>query len=120
MNVDGEPLTVCSVDPLTGWNRSGYCQHKPEDGGRHLVCATMTNDFLEYTRNRGNDLTRPSSNFPGLKPHDKWCICAARYAEAEEAGHAPPIVRSATHEYALNWPAVQKALKLSAQTQKKK
>lgn len=102
MNVDGEPLRVCSVEPMTGWNRSGYCEHKQSDGGRHLVCVTMTNDFLKYTQAQGNDLTTPSGEFPGLQPGDNWCICAGRYTQAANAGKAPPIIREATHEYALN------------------
>lgn len=114
MNVENEKLALCSKDPLTGWNRTGYCTYKKADGGRHLVCATMTNDFLEYTRSKGNDLTRQSGSFPGLKVGDNWCICAGRYSEAYDAGHAPGIVRAATNKRALKWSAVQKSLGINS------
>lgn len=100
-NVFGEHLQECSRNPLTGWKRDGFCTNRPEDGGKHLVCARMNEDFLKYTRSKGNDLSTPSDGFPGLKPGDNWCICAARYAEAERAGKAPTVVLDATNHKAL-------------------
>ena len=101
LNVFGEPLQVCSEQPLTGWNRNGFCTNRPEDGGKHLVCATMDKGFLDYTKSKGNDLSTPSDDFPGLKPGDNWCICAARYTEADRVGHAPKVVLKATNQKAL-------------------
>ena len=115
MNVDDQPLEVCSKQPSTGWDRSGYCKYKENDGGRHIVCATMTDDFLNYTKTQSNDLTTSSGNFPGLKSGDNWCICAGRYTEAAMNDHAPLINRKATNKIALQWPAVEKALILHQQ-----
>lgn len=102
-NVLGQPLAICSEAPLTGFYRNGCCETGPEDLGRHLVCAVMTSEFLEFTRSRGNDLLtpRPEYRFPGLRPGDRWCLCALRWREADEAGLAPPVVLAATHERAL-------------------
>ncbi len=102
-NVLGEPLEFCSEAPLTGFNRSGSCETGPEDLGSHTVCARVTQDFLEFSRSRGNDLTTPvpAFDFPGLKPGDRWCLCAARWKEAFEAGCAPKVALRATHERAL-------------------
>ncbi len=102
-NVLGEPLEVCSTDPLTGFTRSGDCETGPRDSGSHTVCARMTREFLELSLARGNDLTtpQPEYGFPGLKPGDRWCLCAARWKEALEAGVAPRVVLRATHERAL-------------------
>ncbi len=102
-NVLGEPLVVCCDDPLTGWYRDGRCRTDVSDVGRHVVCAEMTEELLRYTSSRGNDLTtpRPELGFPGLRPGDRWCLCAARWAEALEAGCAPPVVLAATEESAL-------------------
>lgn len=102
-NVYGEDLQVCSLNPTTGWNRDGYCRHRTADGGRHLVCATMTDGFLHFTKAQGNDLTKPSGGFPGLKEGDNWCICAGRYSEAIRGGHAPDVVMDATNQKALHW-----------------
>jgi uncharacterized protein (DUF2237 family) len=98
LNVDGEPLTPCSLDPETGYERDGYCREILEDAGRHEICAVMTEAFLEYTAAQGNDLrtAQPALNFPGLEPGDRWCVCLPRWLEAEEAGCAPPIVPEAT------------------------
>lgn len=88
---------------MTGFYRTGYCQTGPEDFGAHVVCAEMTEAFLKFSTERGNDLStpRPEFNFPGLKPGDRWCVCAARWKEAEEAGCAPPVALNATHERVL-------------------
>jgi len=87
------------MDPLTGFMRDGYCRLGPNDHGVHTVCAVMTDDFLKFTKAVGNDLStpRPEYGFPGLKAGDSWCLCAARWQEAFEAGHAPPVILEATH-----------------------
>lgn len=102
-NVLGGRLVPCSADPLTGFHRDGSCATGPEDPGCHAVCARVTAEFLAFSRARGNDLTtpRPEFHFPGLKPGDRWCLCAARWKEALEGGVAPPVVLEATHEAAL-------------------
>ena len=102
-NVLGGVLRACSTDPETGFYRNGHCQTGPRDAGNHVVCAEMTEAFLEFTKQRGNDLItpRPEMNFPGLEPGDRWCVCAARWQEAVAAGVAPPVVLSATNEAAL-------------------
>ncbi len=102
-NVFGEPLEPCGLDPVTGFFRDGCCNTSPADRGRHVVCARMTAEFLEFSRQMGNDLVtpRPEFGFPGLKAGDRWCLCAARWLEAFEAGVAPPVVLAATHESAL-------------------
>lgn len=102
-NVLGGPLLACSYDPLTGFTRTGCCETGPDDLGRHVVCALVTADFLAFSVARGNDLStpRPEWRFRGLKPGDRWCLCAARWLEAQQAGVAPPVVLEATHEAAL-------------------
>ena len=102
-NVLGEALADCSHDPVTGFYRTGCCETGPEDRGVHTVCAEMTEDFLEFTKTRGNDLStpRPEFGFPGLKPGDGWCLCAARWLEAYEAGAAPKVRLAATHAATL-------------------
>lgn len=102
-NVLGTELSLCSTDPMTGFYRDGCCNTGTEDLGLHLVCAVMTAEFLEFSRSRGNDLStpRPEFGFPGLRPGDRWCLCAGRWQEALEAGVAPPVVLEATHLWAL-------------------
>ncbi|MBK1618288.1 hypothetical protein CKO42_07500 [Lamprobacter modestohalophilus] len=102
-NVLGEPLEICSIEPMTGFMRDGACETGPEDIGSHTVCARVTREFLEYSRSRGNDLMTPmpAFGFPGLKPGDRWCLCAARWQEAFEAGCAPRVALRSTHERAL-------------------
>lgn len=102
-NVLGGTLRACSNDPTTGFYRTGRCETGTRDRGRHVVCAEMTEDFLQFTKAQGNDLStpRPELNFPGLEPGDRWCLCAARWQEALEAGVAPPVVLAATHQKAL-------------------
>lgn len=103
INVLGRPLLACSYAPLTGFFRSGCCETSGEDGGRHVICARMTAEFLVFSRSHGNDLStpRPEFRFAGLKPGDRWCLCAQRWLEACEAGCAPPVVLAATHLAAL-------------------
>jgi len=102
-NVLGGPLAPCSLNPLTGFFRDGCCNTAADDFGSHTVCAQMTEGFLEFSKARGNDLSTPNPEFrfPGLKPGDRWCLCAARWREAAEAGLAPPVILEATHERAL-------------------
>jgi uncharacterized protein (DUF2237 family) len=102
-NVFGEPLESCSEEPLTGFFRDGCCNTSDQDTGSHTVCVRLTQEFLEFSRFRGNDLStpRPEFGFPGLKPGDRWCLCAARWHEAAEAGMAPRVFLRATHERAL-------------------
>jgi uncharacterized protein (DUF2237 family) len=103
LNVLGEPLRPCSFDPVTGFFRDGCCNTGPEDRGRHTVCARMTEEFLAFSRARGNDLStpRPEFGFAGLRPGDRWCLCAARWVEALEAGMAPKVVLASTHKSVL-------------------
>jgi uncharacterized protein len=104
-NVLGGPLGVCSSNPVTGFFRSGCCETSPQDLGSHTVCAVMTAEFLTFSKRTGNDLSTPlpQFGFPGLKPGDRWCLCAPRWQEALEAGAAPQIVLGATEEGALSW-----------------
>lgn len=101
-NILAGPLQTCSMNPMTGFTRTGCCSTGPEDLGSHTVCAVMTAAFLAFSKSRGNDLStpRPEWNFPGLKPGDRWCLCAARWLEAYEAGMAPKVNLQATHERA--------------------
>lgn len=90
---------------MTGFYRDGFCRTDEQDQGRHVVCAIMTESFLTFTRSRGNDLSTPQPDyqFPGLKPGDRWCLCALRWQEAHDAGMAPPVLLSCTHERALQY-----------------
>ena len=112
-NVFGEPLISCSEKPLTGFYRDGCCETGPEDSGVHTVCAVMTKDFLEFSKARGNDLStpRPQYNFEGLKPGDRWCHCASRWAEAFRANCAPMVVLEATHEKTLEFVTLSELVK---------
>lgn len=102
-NVLGGPLRACSFDPLTGFFRDGCCRTRSEDEGQHVICARVTQEFLSYSLSQGNDLITPRAEwrFPGLKPGDRWCVCAARWMQAWKAGVAPPVVLDCTHEKAL-------------------
>ena len=102
-NVFGEPLIECSSDPLTGFYRNGCCDSGPEDRGKHTVCAVMTEEFLQFSKSRGNDLITPIPrfNFPGLEPGDRWCLCVLRWLEAYKEGVAPNVILEATNELAL-------------------
>lgn len=103
-NVFGEELIPCSLDPMTGFYRNGCCETGPEDSGTHTVCAEMTEEFLIFSKNRGNDLMtpRPEYLFLGLKPGDRWCLCALRWLEAYRSNFAPPVFLEATNEKTLN------------------
>jgi len=105
LNVLGTQLQTCSIEPLTGWLRDGCCRTGKGDHGVHVVCAKVSERFLEFSKLRGNDLStpRPEYGFPGLKAGDRWCLCAQRWAEAFEAGFAPQVVLEATHASALEF-----------------
>src|SRR3954447_21189132 len=102
-NVLGGPIGLCSNDPMTGFFRNGCCETSREDVDSHTVCAVMTAEFLAFSKARGNDLStpRPEFGFAGLKPGDRWCLCAPRWQEALDAGAAPQLVLEATHEETL-------------------
>ena len=111
-NVLGEPLEPCSTDPETGFERDGHCRCHPQDRGRHELCAMMTEEFLTFSADRGNDLMtpRPELEFPGLNPGDRWCLCVGRWVEALEAVRnqhipettVPPVILAATNESVLD------------------
>jgi uncharacterized protein (DUF2237 family) len=103
-NVFGEQIATCSLRPMTGFYRNGCCETGPEDFGVHTVCVEVTAEFLEFSKSKGNDLStpRPEFGFSGLESGDRWCLCAARFAEALEGGRAPRVVLSATHEATLD------------------
>jgi uncharacterized protein len=104
-NVLGQELQVCCTSPMTGFFRNGKCDTSPQDYGVHVVCAEVTSEFLEFTKEKGNDLSTPlpAYGFPGLKTGDRWCLCATRWQEALDAGFAPPVILEATHEEVLNY-----------------
>lgn len=104
-NVFGDPLQTCSLSPMTGFFRNGCCDTSPEDVGSHTVCIVATAEFLEFSRARGNDLSTPMPDFgfEGLKPGDRWCLCAPRWKEAFNANQAPHVVLRATHQGALEF-----------------
>ena len=103
-NVLGTALKTCGTDPMTGFFRDGCCNTSDDDQGIHTVCAEVTEDFLKFSKEAGNDLStpRPDFGFQGLKPGDRWCLCAARWAEAADAGMAPRVVLEATHARTLD------------------
>jgi uncharacterized protein (DUF2237 family) len=105
VNVLGGELEPCSFDPVTGFFRDGYCRTEGRDPGFHAVCAVMTEEFLAFSKSVGNDLSTPQPQwmFPGLVPGDRWCVVAARWQEAFEAGVAPPAMLEATHASALEF-----------------
>ena len=104
-NIFGTPLISCSFDPITGYFRNGYCQTDDRDQGSHVIASVMSKAFLNFTKSVGNDLSTPnlSYNFPGLKPGDRWCLCALRWKEAYQIGSAPFVILEATHEKALDY-----------------
>lgn len=108
-NVVGTGLVQCGCNPMTGFFRDGFCHTENADRGRHTVCAIMTEEFLAFTRSRGNDLSTPAPQFrfPGLKPGDRWCLCVLRWKEAHDAGVAPPVILEATHERALETVSIE-------------
>ncbi|MGN6109388.1 MAG: DUF2237 family protein [Kofleriaceae bacterium] len=99
-NLLGLPLEPCSTRPLTGFFRTGCCETDERDLGRHVVCAEMTEEFLAFSKRRGNDLSTPRPGFDGLRPGDRWCLCAARWKEALDENVAPPVILASTHESA--------------------
>ncbi|HMP95082.1 MAG TPA: DUF2237 domain-containing protein [Phnomibacter sp.] len=112
LNVIGTALQNCCNQPPTGFYRDGYCRTGEMDTGRHVICAVITQEFLEFTLSMGNDLItpRPSLRFPGLKPGDKWCLCALRWKEALLAGVAPPVILNCTHAKALEFVSLEQLL----------
>lgn len=104
LNILGETLEPCCFDPMTGFYRDGHCNTGEDDVGRHTVCVIMTEEFLRFSKSRGNDLVtpKPEFDFPGLQPGDRWCLCAERWKEAHDAGAAPRVVLSATHIESLS------------------
>lgn len=104
-NVLGKKLKTCCTFPMTGFYRDGCCNTREEDAGKHIVCARVTQEFLAFSKSRGNDLSTPMPmyQFPGLKPGDKWCLCVSRWKEALDAGFAPAIDLEATHESTLKY-----------------
>jgi uncharacterized protein len=111
-NVLGKPLQSCCTDPMTGFYRNGRCDTGLGDDGLHVVCAQMTEEFLEFSRSRGNDLStpHPEHGFPGLEPGNRWCLCAGRWKEAMEADMAPPVVLAATHISALEFVSLEELM----------
>lgn len=103
-NVLGDEIESCSQDPKTGFTRDGFCRYVEGDRGKHQICAVMTEEFLEFSKSRGNDLTtpRPEMKFPGLSPGDRWCVCVGRWIEALEEDHAPPVILEATSKAVLD------------------
>jgi uncharacterized protein (DUF2237 family) len=108
-NVFGKPLIPCSLEPRTGWYRNGCCDTGPGDHGLHLVCVEMTDEFLEFSQEAGNDLSTPipEYNFPGLVAGDRWCLCVTRWTEARDAGLAPKVVLEATHISTLEFVSLE-------------
>ena len=108
-NVLGTELETCSTDPMTGFFRDGCCNTGGNDTGLHVVCSEMTAEFLKFSKEQGNDLStaNPMYQFPGLKPGDRWCLCASRWKEAFDAGVAPPVVLEATHVSALEFASLE-------------
>jgi uncharacterized protein len=107
-NVLGNRLALCSIDPITGFERAGKCTSGPDDSDTHTVCAVMTSRFLDFTKRQGNDLTTPSGpDFPGLSPGHRWCLCALRWGEGLEGGHSPPVILEATGKQSLRYISVE-------------
>ena len=102
-SIMNKPIKLCSLNPVTGYNRDGYCTNINGDSGTHVVCAQVTDKFLQFTKKQGNDLITSHSNFPGLKSGDKWCLCALRWEQARKSGVAPPVDVYATDKSALKF-----------------
>jgi hypothetical protein len=109
LNVLGTALQPCCTDPATGYFRDGFCRTMQEDSGTHVLCAVITQEFLDFTKSRGNDLSTPIPqwSFPGLKPGSKWCLCISRWLEAERVGKAPFVILEATHQKALEYTTLE-------------
>ena len=112
VNVFGQSLALCCNSPKTGFYRDGFCNTGLSDVGTHVVCAEMTQEFLEFSKSKGNDLTTPneSYSFPGLKPGDKWCLCVLRWKEAYDVGKAPKVYLEATHDKALKYVTIEQLI----------
>jgi uncharacterized protein (DUF2237 family) len=112
-NIFGEKLQICCTNPMTGYFRDGSCRTINEDTGTHTVCAIMTEEFLNFSASRGNNLITPAPyyQFPGLKPGDKWCLCVSRWVEAEKVGKAPKLILEATHEKTLEYTTLDTLVK---------
>ncbi|NEN22315.1 DUF2237 domain-containing protein [Cryomorpha ignava] len=109
LNILGTSLKSCCNNPVTGYFRDGLCRTISEDSGTHILCVVLTQEFLDFTKSCGNDLSTPVPhwNFPGLKPGQKWCLCISRWLEAERAGKAPFVVLEATHQSALEYTTLE-------------
>ncbi len=117
-NIFGEPIKACSFEPLTGFYRNGCCDTGKDDHGKHTVCAIMTDEFLQFSKAKGNDLSTPvpQFNFPGLKDGDRWCLCVLRWKEAYEAGFAPYVDLEATNEKSLDFVEMENLLEYAFKT----
>ncbi len=113
LNVLQEPLETCSLSPMTGFIRNGCCETGPGDFGSHTVCVQVTEEFLAFSKEQGNDLStpRPEFGFPGLQDGDRWCVCAPRYSEALKAGFAPRVYLRSTHQNALEYVSLPELMK---------
>ena len=111
-NVLGKELEIAGTNPLTGYYRDGFCSTGNSDSGVHVIAAILTDEFLQFSQSKGNDLITPlpQYNFPGLKAGDCWCLCASRWKEAYDAGLAPPVILNATHEKALEFATIQELI----------
>ena len=120
-NILGTDLKCCGTKPMTGYFRDGFCRTTKTDRGRHVVACIVNEKFLHFTRQMGNDLSSPNSmyNFPGLKPGDKWCVCALRWKEAFDAGCAPEVILEATHEKSLDYVNLHDLISMSSDTKYK-
>jgi len=116
LNILGLPMQACSkpTEKTTGYYRNGYCVTGPSDTGTHVVCAVVDDDFLQFTKSKGNDLISPQSSFPGLVSGDKWCLCALRWKEAYEAGKAPKIISESTNDAATKYVSKEVLMKHTA------
>ena len=115
-NILGTDLKCCGTKPMTGYFRDGFCRTSETDRGRHVVACIVNEKFLHFTRQMGNDLSSPNPmySFPGLKPGDKWCVCALRWKEAFNAGCAPEVILEATHKKSLEYVALDDLISMSS------
>ena len=120
-NILGTDLKCCGTKPMTGYFRDGFCRTTETDQGRHVIACIVDEKFLHYTRQMGNDLSSPNPmySFPGLKPGDKWCVCALRWKEAFDAGCAPEVILEATHEKSLEYVNLDDLISMSSDTKYK-
>ena len=120
-NILGTDLQCCGTKPMTGYFRDGFCRTTETDHGRHVVACIVNEKFLHFTRQMGNDLSSPNPihSFPGLKPGDKWCVCALRWKEAFDAGCAPEVILEATHEKSLDYVELDDLISMSSDSKHK-